>query len=96
MCFEFMQPRLDSEGQGSDADAVCVTNPIDIKCHLRKLGVKLVNESAAPSHPNRTIKKVGELPFIRSMSGFTFLIGIKMASDGRVENKDGYSRSKLL
>ena len=96
MRFEFMQPRLDPKGQGGDADAVCVTNPIDIKCHLRKFGVKIVNESAALNYPKRIIKKVGELPFIRSMSGFTFLIGIKMASDGRVENKDGYSRSKLL
>lgn len=92
MCFEFMQPRLDPEGQGGDADAVCVTNPIDIKFHLRKLGVKIVNESAAPNHPKRIIQKVGKLPFVRSMSSFTLLVGI--TSYGREENKNCYVRSK--
>lgn len=92
MCFEFMQPRLDPKGQGGDADAVCVTNPIDIKFHLRKLGVKIVNESAAPNNPKRVIKEVGKLPFVRSMSSFTLLVGI--TSDGREENKNGHSRSK--
>ena len=94
MCFEFMQPRLDHKGQGGDADTVCVTNSIDIKFHLRKLGVKLLNESAAPSHPNRIIKKVGELPFIRSIAGFTFLVEIKITPYGREENKNVYSGSK--
>jgi SAM-dependent methyltransferase len=96
MCFEFMQPRLDPKGQGGDADAVCVTNPIDIKFHLRKLGVKIVNEYAVPNCPKRIIKKIGKLPFIRSMSGFTFLLGIKMTSDECEVNKNGHSRRSPL
>lgn len=80
MRFEFMQPCLDPSGQGGDRDAVCLTNPIDIKFHLKKLNIKIVRESAVPNHPKSIIKRVGEMPFVRSMSSFTFLVGIKMAS----------------
>jgi hypothetical protein len=94
MCFEFMQPRLDPKGRGGDVDAVCLTNPIDIKFHLRKLSVKIIKESAVPNHSKRIIKKVGELPFVRSMSGFIFLVGIKIASKGHDEIKNGCNGSK--
>jgi len=62
MCFEFMQPRLDPKGQGGDADASCVTNPIDIKFHLRKLGIKIMMESAAPNHRSKLLRKSGNYP----------------------------------
>jgi len=80
MRFEFMQPRLDPKGRGGDVDAVCVTNPIDIKFYLRKLGIKIFQESATPNQTTDITKKIGELPIIRSMSSFNFLVGIKMAS----------------
>lgn len=94
MRFEFMQPQLDPEGRGGDVDAVCLTNPIDMKFHLRKLGIKIVKESAVPNHSKRIIKKLGEMPFVRSMSGFTFLVGIKIASEGHDENKNGCNGSR--
>jgi len=94
MRFEFMQSQLDPEGRGGDVDAVCLTNPIDIKFHLRKLGIKIVKESAVPNHSKRIIKKLGEMPFVRSMSGFTFLVGIKIASEGHYENKNGCNGSR--
>jgi ubiquinone/menaquinone biosynthesis C-methylase UbiE len=94
MCFEFMQPRLDPKGRGGDVDAVCLTNPIDIKFRLRKLSVKIIKESAVPNHSKRIIKKVGELPFVRSMSGFIFLVGIKIASKEHDEIKNGCNGSK--
>jgi hypothetical protein len=79
-----MQPKLDPRGQGGDVDAVCLTNPIDIKFHLKKLNVKIVEESAVPNHSKSIIRKVGEMPIVRSMSSFTFLVGIKMAPSARV------------
>jgi SAM-dependent methyltransferase len=79
MRFEFMQPQLDPRGQGGDLDAVCLTNPIDMKFHLKKLNVKIIKESAVPNHSKPIIRKVGEMPVVRSMSGFTFLVGIKIA-----------------
>jgi SAM-dependent methyltransferase len=82
MCFEFMQPRLDPKGRGGDVDAVCLTNPIDLKFNLRKLGVKIVKESAVANHSKQIIKKVAKLPFVRSLSGFTFLVGIKTTFNG--------------
>jgi len=82
MCFKFMQPRLDAKGSGGDVDAVCLTNPIDIKFNLKKLGVKIVKESAISNDSKRIIKKAAEIPFIRSLSGSTFLVGIKIASNG--------------
>jgi SAM-dependent methyltransferase len=94
MRFEFVQPQLDPEGRGGDVDAVCLTNPIDIKFHLTKLGIKIVKESAVPNHLKRIIKKLGEMPFVRSMSGFTFLVGIKIASKGSDENKNGCTGSR--
>ena len=80
MRFEFMQPLLDPKGQGGDADAVCVINPIDLKFHLMKLGVKVVKESAVPNQTRRITKKIGELPIIRSTSSFYLLVGIKISS----------------
>jgi SAM-dependent methyltransferase len=93
MRFEFMQPRLDSKGRGGDVDAVCLTNPIDIKFNLRKLGVKIVKESAFPNHSKRIIKKAAEFPVVRSMSGFTFLVGIKIALSEYEEDKNGGSKN---
>lgn len=90
MCFKFMQPRLDPKGSGGDVDAVCLTNPIDIKFNLRNLGVKIVKESAIPNHSKRIIKKAAELPFVRSLYGSTFLVGIKITSNGE-KNKIRYS-----
>jgi SAM-dependent methyltransferase len=81
MCFEFMQPRLDPNGRGGDIDAVCLTNPIDLKFNLKKLGVKIIKESAVLNHSKRIIKKIAELPIVRSLSGFTFLVGVKITSD---------------
>jgi ubiquinone/menaquinone biosynthesis C-methylase UbiE len=87
MHFEFMQPQLDPRGQGGDVDAVCLTNPIDIKFHLKRLNVKIVKESAIPNHSKQIVKKIGEMPFLRSMSSFTFLIGIKMATSKHEKEK---------
>lgn len=42
MCFEFIQPRPSPDGRGGDEDAVCVTNPIDIKFLLRRMHVEIV------------------------------------------------------
>lgn len=96
MRFEFMQPKLDPRGQGGDVDAVCLTNPIDIKFHLKKLNVKIVRESAVPNHSKPIIKKVGEMPFVRSMSSFTFLVGIKMAPSKYEEDKNDGSKNRRM
>jgi ubiquinone/menaquinone biosynthesis C-methylase UbiE len=94
MCFEFMQPLLDHRGQGGDLDAVCLTNPIDIKFHLKKLGVKIVKESAVPNHSKAIIRKVGEMPFVRSMSSFTFLVGIKFVPSKYKEGKMAIAKTE--
>jgi SAM-dependent methyltransferase len=88
MRFEFMEPYLDPSGQGGDRDAVCLTNPIDIKFHLKKLNVKIVKECAVPNHSKPIIKRVGAMPFVRSMSSFTFLVGIKMSFSKYEEDKN--------
>jgi ubiquinone/menaquinone biosynthesis C-methylase UbiE len=93
MRFEFMQPCLDPRGQGGDRDAVCLTNPIDIKFHLKKLNVKIVKESAVPNHSKPIIKRVGEMPLVRSMSSFTFLVGIKIATTKYEEDKNCGSKT---
>jgi ubiquinone/menaquinone biosynthesis C-methylase UbiE len=94
MRFEFMQPWLDPKGQGGDVDAVCMTNPIDIKFHLKKLNVKIMKESAVPNHSKPIIKKIGEMPFFRSISSFTFLLGIKKAPIKYAEDKNGNSKKQ--
>ena len=78
MQFEFMPARLDPDGRGGDVDAVCITNPIDIKFFLKKLGIKIIEESATPTYRQGLIKRLGEAPFIRSMSSSSFLVGIKV------------------
>jgi SAM-dependent methyltransferase len=78
MQFEFMPARLDPDGHGGDVDAVCITNPIDIKFFLKKLGIKIIEESATPTYRQGIIKRLGEAPFIRSMSSSSFLVGIKV------------------
>jgi len=80
MGFEFMQPLLDPKGRGGDIDAVCITNPIDLKFYVRKAGAKVVKESAIPNHTNGAVRKFAELRIIRSASSFYFLVGIKMTS----------------
>lgn len=92
MQFEFMHPQFDSKGKGGDLDAVCVTNPIDIKSCLKKLGIKILKESSAPNWANGTIGKIGELPLFRSMAGFTFLIGIKTDTGTQTKKRANFQR----
>ncbi len=80
MRFDFMPPQLDIEGAGGDTDAICVTNPIDIRFHLRKLNVGIIAQSAAPGYPEGIVEKLGRLPIVRSMSSSTFLVGRKCDS----------------
>jgi hypothetical protein len=96
MRFEFMHPLLDPRGRGGDVDAVCLTNPIDMKFHLKKLNVKIVKESAVPHHSKSIIRKISEIPLIRSIAGFTFLVGIKMAPNKYGEDKNGGSKDKRM
>jgi SAM-dependent methyltransferase len=77
MRFDFMHPQLDIEGAGGDTDAVCVTNPIDIKFSLRRLNVEITMQSAAPGYPEGVVEKLGKLPIVRSISSSTFLLGKK-------------------
>jgi SAM-dependent methyltransferase len=80
MSFDFMQPKLGYDG--GDADAVCVTNPIDTAFYLRKLGVKIVYQSALSTfQPNKILEIVSELPIVRSITGVFFIIGTKSRSD---------------
>lgn len=80
MRFEFMPARLDVEGKGGDTDAVCVTNSIDMSFRLRKLGVRITEQSAAPGYTEGMIQGIGKLPIIRSISGYTFLRGVKVGA----------------
>jgi SAM-dependent methyltransferase len=80
MQFEFMQPQLDPEGRGGDLDAVCITNPIDIRFHLRRLAVRITEQSALPGRPQGIIEKVGRLPILRSVSSSSFIVGIKTSA----------------
>jgi hypothetical protein len=87
MRFEFMLPQLDTKGRGGDLDAICVTNPIDMKFRLRKLGIRIIGESAAPNYPRGVVKMLGKIPFVRSISGHTFLVGIRVTYDGHRKEK---------
>ena len=80
MCFEFIRPQLNPDGRGGDEDAVCVTNPIDIRFFLRRMRVEVVKESALPYHPKKFLVRMAELPLIRSISSFSFVVGIKKPS----------------
>lgn len=80
MSFDFMQPK--SDYKGGDADAVCVTNPIDTAFHLKKFGVKTVYQSALSTfNPSKIVERLGELPIVRSITGVFFIIGVKSHSD---------------
>lgn len=81
MRFDLMQPRLDPRGKGGDTDAVCATNPIDMKFCLRNLDIKITEEFAISGHPQGVVRTLAKAPFIRSMTGSTFLIGTKPVSD---------------
>lgn len=87
MRFEFMLPQLDPKGRGGDLDAICVTNPIDMKFRLRKLGIRIIGESAAPNYPRGVVKMLGRVPFVRSISGHTFLVGIRVTCGGHRKEK---------
>lgn len=82
--FEFMQPLLDPNGRGGDTDAVCVTNPIDIRYQLRRLNIRITEQSTASGYPEGIVGRIGRLPIIRSISSSTFIIGIKMTPDEHV------------
>ena len=76
MRFEFMQPILSNLKVGRDTDAVCVTNPVDIKFRLKKLGVKISYECGGVGH-GQIIEKLGRLPLLRTMAGGIFIVGVK-------------------
>jgi len=77
MRFDFMAARLDYKGLGGDMDAVCVTNPLDIKFRFKQLGVKILRESATADTPMGIIRWIGRMPLIRSISSFSYILGIK-------------------
>jgi SAM-dependent methyltransferase len=59
-----------------------ITNPVVIKHHLKKLGVRIVYHSPALSFMNSRFKErivdvIGRLPIIRDLFGGIFLVGIK-------------------
>jgi SAM-dependent methyltransferase len=84
MHFEFMKPALSDQKVGSDADAVCITNPIDIKFNLRKLGVRISYMCASVGH-GAIMEKLGRLPLIRTLGGGVFIIGFKTRKEDRIE-----------
>lgn len=85
MHFGFMDAQLEPHGAGGDVDAVCITNPIDIKFHLRKLGVNITYESAMPAPARPIVEKISEMPIIRTMAASTFLVCKKMPLSRRKE-----------
>lgn len=76
IAFDFMQP--ESNYKGGDADTVCITNPIDVICHLEKFGVKIIYQSALSTfHPSKIVERLSELPIVRTVAGGFFIIGVK-------------------
>ena len=63
-----------------DMDAVCATNPIDIKFNLLKLGVKVIYESACSTYQKSIIEKISIAPLFRNLGPSAFIIGVKMVN----------------
>jgi hypothetical protein len=82
MQFDFMIAKLDCRGLGGDTDAVCITNPLDIKFRLRELGIKILRESATADTPKGIIRWIGRMPIIRSISSFSYIVGTKQNGSG--------------
>lgn len=86
MAFDFMQPKLSQKS--GDEDAVCVTNPLDVRYHLERLGVKIIYQSALSTfHSSRIIEKLSELPIIKAIAGGFFIMGVKLDDDSVKDSK---------
>lgn len=93
MAFDFMQPKLSHNG--GDADAVCVTNPIDVRYHLERLGVKIIYQSALSTfYSSRIIEKLSELPIVKAIAGVFFIVGVKLDDDSEEDSR--FSHRLLL
>jgi ubiquinone/menaquinone biosynthesis C-methylase UbiE len=82
--FSFINPNLDWTGKtvAGDEDAVCMINPLLIKRFLRKLGVRIVYQSPAPTYMQSNLLNViarlaAFVPFVREMGGI-FIVGRKI------------------
>lgn len=78
--FEHVKPKLDWSGKtvGHDLDAITITDPITIKCLLKRKGVKVVYQSCyhgGVGLKSIFIEKLSTVPFIRNMGGGIFIMG---------------------
>jgi len=77
MHFEFMEPILDVPFK-ADYDAICLTNPVDVKYFLRKRNVRIIYQSGLVSyHKSFLINFLSTLPVLRELSGGFFLVGVR-------------------
>lgn len=78
MHFDFMKPKL-LEGNDfyPDADAICITNPIDVIFFLQKLSIKRVYFSGMTFSTNKILDRISEWPLVRMLIGGVFFVGIK-------------------
>lgn len=82
MKFDFMEATSDKVTCFADFDAICISNPIDVKFFLKKAGIQIVYQSGLVNyHKNNFINKISHLPIFRDMTGGFFIVGVKQEID---------------
>jgi SAM-dependent methyltransferase len=78
MSFKMIEPRSLVANAIGDSDAVCATNPVDVKFFLKKLGFKIISESSTTTRSESAIvERFSGMPIIRSLTGGVFVVGEK-------------------